>query len=53
MRKNDVAIKIAGLAGDGSLTTGELLSKILKKMGFYVVMIKDFPSNIRGLPTNR
>jgi 2-oxoglutarate ferredoxin oxidoreductase subunit alpha len=52
MRKNDVAIKIAGLAGDGSLTTGELLSKILKKMGFYVVMIKDFPSNIRGLPTN-
>ena len=52
MRKNDVAIKIAGLAGDGSLTTAELLSKILKKMGFYVVIIKDFPSNIRGLPTN-
>ncbi len=52
MRKNDLAVKIAGLAGDGSLTTGELLSKILKKMGLYVVMIKDFPSNIRGLPTN-
>lgn len=52
MRKNDVSIKIAGLAGDGSLTTGELLSKILKKMGLYVVVIKDFPSNIRGLPTN-
>ncbi|MEO0196050.1 MAG: 2-oxoacid:acceptor oxidoreductase subunit alpha [candidate division WOR-3 bacterium] len=52
MRKNDVAIKIAGLAGDGSLTTGELLSKVLKKMGFYVSLIKDFPSNIRGLPTN-
>ncbi len=52
MRKNDIAIKIAGLAGDGSLTTGELLSKIFKKMGLYVVIIKDFPSNIRGLPTN-
>ncbi|NPB03425.1 MAG: 2-oxoacid:acceptor oxidoreductase subunit alpha [Thermotogae bacterium] len=52
MRKNDIAIKIAGLAGDGSLTTGEMLSKVLKKMGLYVTTIKDFPSNIRGLPTN-
>ena len=52
MRKNDIAIKIAGLAGDGSLTTGEMLSKVLKKMGLYVVTVKDFPSNIRGLPTN-
>lgn len=49
---NDVEVKIAGVAGDGSFATGELLAYAFKRMGLYVVTIKDFPSNIRGLPSN-
>jgi 2-oxoglutarate ferredoxin oxidoreductase subunit alpha len=50
--KKDVQVKIAGIAGDGSFITGEILASAFKKIGFYVVTIKDFPSNIRGLPSN-
>ncbi len=52
MITNDVAIMIGGRAGDGSLVTGEILAKILAQMGLEVFTVKDFPSNIRGLPTN-
>jgi 2-oxoglutarate ferredoxin oxidoreductase subunit alpha len=52
MIRNDVAIMIGGRAGDGSLVTGEILAKILREMGLEVFTVKDFPSNIRGLPTN-
>ncbi|MEO0255014.1 MAG: 2-oxoacid:acceptor oxidoreductase subunit alpha [candidate division WOR-3 bacterium] len=50
--KEDVQVRIAGIAGDGSFITGEVLASILKKIGYYVVTVKDFPSNIRGLPSN-
>ncbi len=50
--KNDVQVRIAGIAGDGSFITGEVLASAFKKIGYYVVTIKDFPSNIRGLPSN-
>ncbi len=49
---NDIAVMIGGRAGDGSLASGEILAKIFAKMGLEVCTIKDFPSNIRGLPTN-
>lgn len=52
MAHNDVEVKIAGVAGDGSFATGELLAYTFKRMGLYVVTTKDFPSNIRGLPSN-
>ncbi|MEN3043782.1 MAG: 2-oxoacid:acceptor oxidoreductase subunit alpha [Candidatus Hydrothermales bacterium] len=50
--KEDVQVRIAGIAGDGSFITGEVLASALKKIGFFVVTIRDFPSNIRGLPSN-
>ncbi len=52
MKLNDFSVKIAGLAGDGSLLTGEMIAYTLKRRGLYVVSVRDFPSNIRGLPTN-
>lgn len=50
--KEDVQVRIAGIAGDGSFITGEVLASLFKKIGYYVVTVKDFPSNIRGLPSN-
>ncbi|MEN3046758.1 MAG: 2-oxoacid:acceptor oxidoreductase subunit alpha [Candidatus Hydrothermales bacterium] len=52
MKLSDFSVRIAGLAGDGSLLAGEILAFTLKRRGLYVVSVKDFPSNIRGLPTN-
>jgi len=52
MIKNDITIRVAGRAGDGSLTTADILSKVFKDIGLWLVTYKDFPSNIRGLPTN-
>ena len=43
---------IAGKAGDGVLFTGNVLAKILKREGWWVSTYRDFPSNIRGEPTN-
>jgi 2-oxoglutarate ferredoxin oxidoreductase subunit alpha len=41
-----------GQAGDGSLTTGDLIAASFKKMGLEVYTYKDFPSRIRGGHTN-
>lgn len=51
MIENDLAVMIGGRAGDGSLVTGEILAKVFTKLGLEVFTVKDFPSNIRGLPT--
>lgn len=48
----DISVMIAGKAGDGVLFTGNVLAKILKREGWEVVTYRDFPSNIRGEPTN-
>ncbi|MDP8012025.1 MAG: 2-oxoacid:acceptor oxidoreductase subunit alpha [Thermoplasmata archaeon] len=48
MKRNDLAVRIGGQAGDGSLATGELLSKFFRRNGFFVATDKDFPSRIRG-----
>ncbi|MDR5693707.1 MAG: 2-oxoacid:acceptor oxidoreductase subunit alpha [Armatimonadota bacterium] len=52
VRVNDLSVRIGGQAGDGSLTTGDLLAKALKRMGLWVIALKDFPSRIRGGHTN-
>ncbi len=48
----DISVMIAGIAGDGVLFTGNILAKILKRQGWWVSTYRDFPSNIRGEPTN-
>lgn len=48
----DISVMIAGKAGDGVLFTGNVLAKILKRQGWEIVTYRDFPSNIRGEPTN-
>ncbi|MBV8244730.1 MAG: 2-oxoacid:acceptor oxidoreductase family protein, partial [Candidatus Eremiobacteraeota bacterium] len=49
---NDIEIMFGGQAGDGSLTTGDLIAGVLKRMGLEVYTYKDFPSRIRGGHTN-
>ena len=41
-------IKIAGEAGDGIITAGELLMTVAARQGFDTSVVKSFPSNIRG-----
>ena len=48
----DISVMIAGNAGDGVLFTGNVLAKILKRQGWEISTYRDFPSNIRGEPTN-
>ena len=52
MQKDDVMVRIGGQAGDGSYAAGELLAKVLKHSGLWVVTLRDFPSRIRGGHTN-
>lgn len=47
----DLAVLIAGKAGDGVLFTGNVLARLLKQHGWEVATYRDFPSNIRGEPT--
>ena len=49
---NDIEIMFGGQAGDGSLTTGDLIAGMFKRMGLEVYTYKDFPSRIRGGHTN-
>jgi 2-oxoglutarate ferredoxin oxidoreductase subunit alpha len=52
MIRNDIEVMFGGQAGDGSLTTGDLIAGVLKHMGREVYTYKDFPSRIRGGHTN-
>ena len=47
----DLAVMIAGKAGDGVLLTGNVLARLLKRHGWEIVTSRDFPSNIRGEST--
>jgi 2-oxoglutarate ferredoxin oxidoreductase subunit alpha len=49
---NNIEIMFGGQAGDGSLTTGDLIAGVFKRMGLEVYTYKDFPSRIRGGHTN-
>ena len=52
MITNNIEIMFGGQAGDGSLTTGDLIAGVFKRMGLEVYTYKDFPSRIRGGHTN-
>ena len=41
-------IKIAGASGGGILSTGEMITKALKNLGYYVVAEREYPSVIKG-----
>ncbi len=49
---NSLEVMFGGQAGDGSLTTGDLIAGVFKRMGLEVYTYKDFPSRIRGGHTN-
>ncbi len=49
---NNIQVLFGGQAGDGSLTTGDLIALVFKRMGLEVYTFKDFPSRIRGGHTN-
>ncbi|HEY4440017.1 MAG TPA: 2-oxoacid:acceptor oxidoreductase subunit alpha [Candidatus Elarobacter sp.] len=49
---NSLEVMFGGQAGDGSLTTGDLIAGVFKRMGLDVYTYKDFPSRIRGGHTN-
>jgi 2-oxoglutarate ferredoxin oxidoreductase subunit alpha len=49
---NDIEVLFGGQAGDGSLTTGDLIATVFKRMGLEIYTFKDFPSRIRGGHTN-
>ena len=42
------SIKIAGASGGGLLSTGDIILKALKNMGFYLVAEREYPSLIKG-----
>ncbi|HLV31845.1 MAG TPA: 2-oxoacid:acceptor oxidoreductase family protein, partial [Chitinispirillaceae bacterium] len=44
----DLKIKISGEAGEGIVSTGEVLMKVAAIMGYHSVAYKSFPPNIRG-----
>lgn len=48
----EIALRIGGQAGDGALTTGNVIAKIFSRYGLFVSTYKDFPSQIRGIHTN-
>lgn len=49
---NNIEVLFGGQAGDGSLTTGDLIAAAFKRMGLELYTFKDFPSRIRGGHTN-
>ena len=52
MITNNIEVLFGGQAGDGSLTTGDLIAAAFKRMGLELYTFKDFPSRIRGGHTN-
>lgn len=50
--QSSVEVMFGGQAGDGSLTTGDLIAAVFRRSGLEVYTYKDFPSRIRGGHTN-
>lgn len=46
--KNDVTLKIAGAAGQGIQTIGDLLSEVCHHSGLFTFSVDDFESRVRG-----
>ena len=47
-KKRDVAIVVAGQAGQGIQTIESVLTKVLKRSGYHVFATKEYMSRIRG-----
>jgi 2-oxoglutarate ferredoxin oxidoreductase subunit alpha len=52
LERTSIEVMFGGQAGDGSLTTGDVIAAIFKRCGLAVYTYKDFPSRIRGGHTN-
>lgn len=48
MANKNIIVRIAGAAGDGIQSTGELLGKTISRMGLHVMAYNSFQSAIRG-----
>lgn len=48
MRKDDISIVLCGAAGQGVQTVETLLTKTLKKSGFFVFATREYMSRVRG-----
>ncbi|MBW2644740.1 MAG: 2-oxoacid:acceptor oxidoreductase subunit alpha [Deltaproteobacteria bacterium] len=48
MARNNLNILIGGEAGQGLVTTGQLLAKSLVRAGYYIVVTQSYQSRIRG-----
>lgn len=46
--KTDVTLKIAGAAGQGIQTIGDLLSEVCHQSGLFIFSVDDFESRVRG-----
>jgi len=44
----DVTVQVGGEAGQGIQTIGDLLAQVCTKAGFFMMMVNDFESRIRG-----
>jgi 2-oxoglutarate/2-oxoacid ferredoxin oxidoreductase subunit alpha len=47
-----VTIKLAGESGTGLVSTGEIISMALKRMGYFIATDRDYPSVIKGGQSN-
>ena len=48
MTKTDVVLRVAGAAGDGIASTGELFAKICSRSGLHLLAYNSYQSVIRG-----
>jgi len=44
----DIVIEICGSAGDGTISSGEILSRFMSSQGFEIMSFDSYPSEIRG-----
>ena len=48
MKRNEISIVLCGAAGQGVQTVEELLTKTLKRYGYYVFATREYMSRVRG-----
>jgi len=49
MKKKDLCVRFCGIAGDGIVTAGKLLSGVCAKLGLDLIVNDNFSAEIRGL----
>jgi len=50
--KSKFSFKFAGLAGDGSMVAGSIISKLAQRSNYFVFDYREYPSAIRGLKSS-